>query len=98
TPRLRVQQECRDLRAMLAAVPEGALEPEGALVVPVQRVLPGEADATVRLDRLLACEHRSLRSLRFRGRDGELGLVVSFGDRPRSPVGERAGQLNRGVA
>jgi len=63
---------------VLAPVAERTFEPERALVVPVQRVLPREADPAVCLDRSLARLHRRLSGLGLRRRDCEVGLLVAF--------------------
>src|SRR5262249_58303364 len=62
-----------------------ALEPEGALVEAVQRVLPGEADAAVHLDRALARGDCGLGCESLRRGSGDLRAVVLLGDAPRSP-------------
>ena len=74
-----------------------ALEPEGALVEAVQRVLPREADAAVHLDRALARGDRRLGRERLRSGGGERRALVVLGDAPGGPVDERARELDVGV-
>src|SRR5262249_42238382 len=74
-----------------------ALEPEGALVEAVQRVLPGEADSAVHLDRALASDHCRLGRERLRRGGGERRALVLLGHAPGRPVDEGAGQLDVGV-
>src|SRR5438067_8872240 len=93
----RAEERVRDLGAQLGWPLAEALEPEGALVVPVQRVLPGEADAAVHLNRALTCPDGSLGRERFRGRRGHLRARVLFGDAPRRPVREGARKLDLGI-
>src|SRR5207302_6854386 len=78
------------LRRREAAVP---VDPLGPLVVAVQRVLPGEADPAVRLDRVLADGDRDVASVRLGRRGRDRGLVVLLGHAPGGPVRERAGEL-----
>src|SRR5256714_14340483 len=59
----------------------------------MERMVPSEAHAAMRLDRALACRDRGLRGIRLRGARGELGLPVILGDAPRRPVRERAREL-----
>ena len=88
------EQRLGDLGAKLGRPRAEALEPQGALVEPVQRVLPGEADAAEHLDRPLARGDRRLRRERLRRRGRDRGLLVVLGDAPRGPVCERACELD----
>ena len=93
-----VQELGRDLGAEPGAEPVEALDPERALVQPVQHVLPGEADAAVRLDRRLADERPRRRPRRPsppRPPTGACGSSV--GDAPGRPERERARELELGV-
>src|SRR5262249_25422325 len=62
-----------------------ALEPEGALVEAVQRVLPREPDAAVRLDRALGRGDRGLGGERLRRGGRERRALVVLRDAPRGP-------------
>src|SRR5205823_4325380 len=67
-----LREDCvGDLETQLGGAEAEALEPEGALVEAVQRVLPGEADARVHLDRALARGDRGLGGERLGGGGGE---------------------------
>src|SRR5438445_205803 len=81
-----------DLGALRRREASEALDPLRPLVVAVQRVLPGEADATVRLDRVLADGDGDLAREGLGGGRGDPGLVVLLGHAPRGPVRERARQ------
>src|SRR5581483_3075836 len=84
-----------DLGALLGREPAVALDPLGPLVVAVQRVLPGEADAAVCLDRVLADLHGHLRRVGLGRRGSDRRLLVSFGHGPGGPVRERPGELGQ---
>src|SRR5581483_9949058 len=87
----------RDVAAQLGRARAERLEPERALVEPVQWMLPREAGAAVHLDRALARGDRGLDREGLRGSCGDGALLVVLGDAPRGPVGERAGELDVGV-
>src|SRR3954465_11054578 len=78
---------------MSAAVAAEGLDGERALVVLVEHVLPGEADAAVHLDRALAGGHGRVGAVRLRGGGGDGQLLVLPRAAPRGPGGEGAGQL-----
>src|SRR5437764_12508001 len=78
---------------MLPRVASVRLDPERALVVVVEDVLPGEADPAVDLDRALAGGDGRVGRVALRRRDGDRRLVGFLGDAPRRPVGERTGEL-----
>src|SRR5437588_1737524 len=78
-----IQQRRRDDGAVRAGVAAVGLDPQGALVVAVQHVLPGEADAPVHLDRPFARGYRRIAAVRLRGSHGELRLRIALGDAPR---------------
>src|SRR6266545_162488 len=80
--------------ARVAAV---RLDPERAVVVLVQHVLPREADAAEHLDRALDRGDPRVAAERLRGGDGERCVLVRLRDRPRRPVRERARQLRLDV-
>src|SRR5437870_4731503 len=75
-----------------------ALDPLCPLVVAVQRVLPGESDAAVGLDCVLADRDCDVARVRLGGGRRNPGFVVLLCHAPRSPVRERAGELGVGVA
>src|SRR5204863_9316458 len=87
----------RDFETQLGGAATEAFEPEGALVEPVQGVLPGEADAAVCLDGALAGRDRGLGCEGFRRRGRERRALVLLGYAPRCPVDERARELDVGV-
>src|SRR6266511_4105930 len=82
---------------MLRRVAALRLDPQSALVVLVQHVLPGEADAAVHLDRALARVDRGVAAVGFRGSARDVDLLVFLGDAPGSPVRKRAGELHLDV-
>src|SRR6266540_4350643 len=82
---------------MLRRVAAVRLDPQSALVVLVQHVLPGEADAAVHLDRAFARVDRGVAAVGLCSRARDVDLLVSLGDAPGSPVRERAGELHLDV-
>src|SRR5215475_4248675 len=91
------QQRVRDFEPQLGGPSAEALEPDRALVEAVERMLPGEADPAVHLDRALAGCDRRLRSERLRGGGGERRSVVLLRNAPGGPIDERARELDIGV-
>src|ERR687898_1464451 len=73
------------------------VDPLRALVVAVQDVLPGEADAAVHLDRALAGGDCGFGAERLRRRDRNRRPLILLFHTPRRPVGERAGELGLDV-
>ena len=71
------------------------VDPLSSLVVAVQDVFVGEADAAVHLDRLLAGEHRGFPGRGFRCGAGHFGALVAGRDRPGRPRRQRARQAER---
>src|SRR5262245_23178886 len=93
---LREERVC-DLETEVGGTPAETLEPDCALVEPVQWMLPGEADPAVHLDRALAPNDRSLGGERLRRGGCERRALVLLRDAPRGPVDERARELDVGV-
>ncbi len=91
------QERRRDLGPQARARRREALDPERALVQPVENVLPGEADAAVHLDRGLADLDGRLAGERLRRRSCDRRLLVLLGDAPRRPERERARELEARV-
>src|SRR5690242_12320178 len=79
------QERVRDLEPELRGAQPESLEPERTLVEAVERVLPGEANPAVHLDRALAGGDRGLGRERLRRGGCERRTVVLLGDAPRSP-------------
>src|SRR5919198_1179251 len=88
-----VEQPGRDLRALLARVAAVRLDRQRALVVRVERMLPGEADAAEHLDRPFACRDGRVAGIALRRGHGDRRLLVVLRDAPGSPVRERACEL-----
>src|SRR6185295_4517170 len=91
---LVVKEGGGDLRAKARTGRAEALDPERSLVQPMQAVVPGEADAPERLDRLLAHPDDALARVRLRRRGRDRGLRVSGRDAPRGPQSQRARELD----
>src|SRR5262249_8228552 len=96
-PILLREEQVRDFQPQLGRPGAEALEPDGALVEAVQRVLPGEADAAVHLDRALARSDRGLGRERLGRGGGDRRALVLLGAAPRRPVDERTCELDVGV-
>src|SRR5256885_12263603 len=94
---MSIQEPGCDAFAVLRRVAAEGLDPERALVVAVEHVLPGEADPAVDLDRALARRNGDVARVRLRGGDRDRCLLVAFGHAPGGPVRERPGELGLDV-